>query len=148
MPTVAGDRVLHSGKKCYRYSMGSDVEMTAALAGLRSCVEKSCSKAEKLIASLDVADGLVKITLDLRKKKGDHSAKEIQALRKRVLDIQKRAKEAGASAADELCALEKCKKQWEKVTNLRTAAMHRQLETTLIILAALERLASQKKKKK
>ena len=121
------------------------VEMTGALAGLRSCVEKSCSKAEKLIASLEVADGLVKITMDLRKKKGDHSAKEIQALRKRVLEVQKRAKDAGASAADELCALEKCKKHWEKVTNLRTAAMHKQLENMLLILAALERLASKKK---
>ena len=75
-------------------------------------------------------------------KDGPASAKEIQKVRRRVLEIQKRAKKAGAIAADELCALEKCRKHWEKIAKLKTAAMHQRIESTLIMLDALEKLAT------
>ena len=120
--------------------MAKDKQMVKALAAMRSCVEKNCAQAEGLLADLEVAEGITAFAAEMREKKGQPTLKDIQDLRKKVEALQRKAKKAATSASQEMCALEKCKKQWESLSKAKTAVMLEKLANVHSLLSVFEKL--------
>lgn len=125
--------------------MAKDKELVKALAAMRSCVEKNCAQAEGLLADLEIADGLSKIATEMREKSAQNKKedkakviKTIKDMRKKVEALQNKAKKAATSASEVMCALEKCKKQWESLSKVKTAAMREKLDHVQSMLGAME----------
>jgi hypothetical protein len=125
--------------------MAKDKELAKALAAMRSCVEKNCAQAEGLMADLEIAEGLLRIATEMREKSTKHKRedkakviKTIKDMRKKVEALQNKAKKAATSASDQMCALEKCKKQWESLSKVKTAVIREKLDHVQSMLGAME----------